>query len=510
MLKFEIRAENLGRGEWRRVPDGWRCGHSWIRPLDNPVLESDLVDRGSDGSLFTVRERDCGGDTVRPLTVDLMRKWPGDHVTLEMRRDHLVVHAGSLGTAPLHVVSHGGVYAGSWNLADLRPWFDPVDLNGIAVVRALMRRPVYSSATTFVGIQRVTERATATITSSGVSVLHPEPAEHVLAARDLAEDVDAVAALDRVLEHVTRRLPIPSDAVAVELSGGADSANVLLSAATVHGEVGGTLRTVGIEVPGRTGRDQRERRRALAEHVGAIDTAVPGLDYLPFDPAVRKQAHDPVTAYYREAFDAMRARAASAKARVVYLGLGGDEVNALHPHERPDDLGRPKEHAPAPSWLGKRSVALLDDLEDGAAPVSAVPIPTLNAFALHNPTYLDAGIWPVAPLAHPLLGRFVEQLPMAHRQGKRLFRERLARAGLPRTVTYPSAPENFLDLMRLGMRSNGLAALEAMRNESLLADGGWIDHHGLKDAIDKYARTGRADPRLADLITLELGLRSLQ
>lgn len=222
------------------------------------------------------------------------------------------------------------------------------------------------------------------------------------------------------------------------------------------------------------------------------------------------QAHDPVTAYYREAFDAMRDRVASAEARVVYLGLGGDEVNALHPDERPDDLGHAEEQMTAPSWLGKRSVALLGDLENGAAPVSAVPIPTLNAFALHNPTYLDAGIWPVAPLAHPLLGRFTEQLPIAHRQGKRLFRERLARAGLPRTVTHPSVQEDFLDLMRLGMRSNGLAALESMRNESMLADGGWIDHHRLNEAIDTYARTGGADPRLADLITLELGLRSLQ
>lgn len=498
MLKFEIRAEDLGRGDWRRDADGWRCALSWIQPLDNPVLESALIATGPNGRLFTVRERDRDGEAV------------GDHVSVELRRDHLVAPAGPLGTAPLYVVSRGGVYAGSWNLADLRPWFDAADLDDIAVVRALTRHPVYSSATTFAGVRRVTERATATITSTGVSVRYPEPAEHVLAARDLAEDVDAVTVFERVLYHVTRRLTTPSDAVAVELSGGADSANVLLSAAAVHGEAGGTLRTVGIEVSGSTGRGQRERRHALAEHVGAVDSAVPALDHLPFDPVARKRPHDPVTAYYREAFDAMRDRVASTPARVVYLGLGGDEVNALHPGERPDGPDFPGPQVPEPCWLGKRSTALLKDLDIGAAPVSPVPIPTLNAFALHNPTYLDAGIWPVAPLAHPLLGRFAEQLPMAHRQGKRMFRERLARAGLSRTVTNPSTSEDFLDLMHQGMRSNGLAALESMRTESLLADGGWIDHRGLLNAIDVLGRTGRADPRLADLITLELGLRSLQ
>lgn len=507
MLKFEIHAADIGGHGWRREGARWTCGSSWIEPLVNPMLESALSVGRSGTCVVTVRERDVAGDPDLELTAADMRAWPGDHVTLELAQGRVTVHTGAMGTAPLDVAARNGVFAGSWNLADLRSWFDVANLNGPSVVRALLRHPVYSSATMFDGVHRVTERATATITSAGVQVAYPDPAEHILAARDLADDVDVVGAFEQVLAYVTQRLPDPDGAVAVELSGGADSANVLLTAAERHRVV----HTIGIEVTSRAGQEQRYRRRALVRHVGAVDEVVHALDHPPFDPSIRKRPHSPSTAYYREAFDAMRDRIAEASARVVYLGLGGDEVNALHPGERPtasaaDAYGR----LPAPPWLGPRAWGSLGDLEADAAPVSAVPLPTLDAFALHNPTYLDAGIWPVAPLAHPLVGRFTEQLPAEHRRGKHMFRERLARAGMPTRVTHPEEPETFLDLMEHGMRTNGLLALKQIRSESLLVEDGWINHAGLVDAIDRYESTGQGDPRLADLVTVELGLRSLQ
>lgn len=507
MLKFEIHAGDIGRREWQREGAVWVCGSSWIQPLDNPVIESALKVDKSGTCVVTVRERDAAGDVQMELTASNMRMWPGDHVTLELAQDRMMIQAGVMGTAPLYIAARNGIFIGSWNLADLRSWFDVAGLNGPSVVRALLRNPVYSSTTMFEGVHRVTERATATLTCSGIQVAHPDPAEHVLAARDLADDVDAVAAFKQVLTYVVKRLPSPDGTAAVELSGGADSANVLLAAAERHRVV----HTVGIEVAGRAGREQRHRRRTLAAHVGSTDEVVHARHHLPFDPSIRKQPHSPSTAYYREAFDAMRDRIAATSARVVYLGLGGDEVNALHPGERiGTSPANTYDHLPPPPWLGPKAWGSLGDLEADAAPVSVVPLPTLDAFTLHNPTYLDAGIWPVAPLAHPLVGRFTEQLPASHRRGKKMFRERLARAGMTKRVTHPDEPESFLDIMERGMRTNGILALKQIRSESLLTEGGWINHAGLVDAIDRYESTGQADPRLADLVTIELGLRSLQ
>ncbi|WP_125776126.1 hypothetical protein [Antribacter gilvus] len=223
----------------------------------------------SGSTLVTVRERDregfAGRSQGRLVTVEELCRWPGDHVTLELRGDCIVVHAGALGTAPLLVTSRDGVLAGSWNLPDLRPRFDPEQLNDAAVTRALLRRPAYSSTAEFKEVYHVTERATVQVTTSGIKVRYPDPAEHVLAARTLAEDVDAITAFEDVLDHVIRRLPVPAGAAAAELSGGADSANLVLTAAAVHG----TVHTAGIEVAGPTGRScttQGWKPRLLSPH----------------------------------------------------------------------------------------------------------------------------------------------------------------------------------------------------------------------------------------------------
>jgi hypothetical protein len=58
------------------------------------------------------------------------------------------------------------------------------------------------------------------------------------------------------------------------------------------------------------------------------------------------------------------------------------------------------------------------------------------------PRYLRAGMWTLAPLAHPDLVRFSEWLPAQWRRGKRLLRYYLARLGLPDLVVNPVLVEN--------------------------------------------------------------------
>jgi asparagine synthase (glutamine-hydrolysing) len=448
---------------WRWDGRAWRTGASWIEPLANPSLESFLVPAGERSHLLVVRERDLTGSLLHlPRTVADALTWPGDHVTLELTPDGITVHAGVFGTAPMMLTVTNGTAVGTWNLTDLLGWFEPAKLVDVAVARALLRKQVYTSTTLFDGVYRLTERATARISARGVDVVYPEPAEHVLAAREAGE-TDLVDAFDQVLAHVVGRLPAPYGQVAVELSGGADSANVALAAAERHG----TVRTVGLVVDGVTGRAQPKRREVLVRHLGAHDTAIPAHDHPPFMPdGVRGRLvpHDPGAAFYREAFDAMRDAAHDRAATLMYTGLGGDEISALHPDER--DLEPDPGPGPAPpKWAGPVTRAVAGDLEADAAPVSAVPIPTLNAFALHNPTYLEAGIWPVAPLAHPLVGRFAEQLPVEQRRGKYMLRQRLRRAGLAERVADPVMAENFLSLMESGMRDHGLARLRDVAGE---------------------------------------------
>lgn len=507
MLEFTIRLADLRAPSWAWTAGQWRTGESWVTPLVNPSIESFRVETGDRSSLVIVRERDLTGRLLPvPRTRADALEWPGDHVTLELTPDGVTVHAGRLGTVPLLLTIDDGVAVGSWRLPMLKGRFEPAKLIDVAVARALLRYPVYSSATLFDGMHRLTERATARMDGHGVRVTYPEPAEHVLAARDIGK-TDLVAAFEEVLAYVVARLPAPAGRVAAELSGGADSANVALSAAAIYG----TLRTLGLVVDGDVGRLQARRRSDLVRQLGAHDTAIPAADFPPFTPRVarsRRLPHDPEATFYLEAFNALRDAAADKGVSLVHSGLGGDELCALHPHERepePDPT-----MAALPSWAGPLVRAVAEDLDADAAPVSAVPIPTLNAFAVQNPAYLDAGIWPVAPLAHPLVGRFCEQLPIEYRRGKHLLRERLRRSGLTERVAAPAQPENFRSLMDQGMREYGVAHLRAMLAESILVDSGYVDGQALREATDELESTGGYESRLFDTIALEVGLRSLQ
>lgn len=315
----------------------------------------------------------------------------------------------------------------------------------------MSRRHRYGADTLFDGVYRLTERATAVFTTEGLTILYPEPAQHVLEPRRLRAGVDLVDAFDALLTEVVAEWRSTVSHVGVEVSGGADSGNVSLSAAAVGF---GSVHTFGLLMGGQIGQVQQERRRILVDHLELRDTAVPAMQYPPFVPGGVRGCgapHDPAGAFYQEAFDVLRG----------HVAAHGCEV------------------------------------------------PTLMAFGLHNPAYLRHGIWPVAPLVHPRVVRFMEQLPHEHKQGKTMFRNRLRRAGLPDSVAAPAEPENFLAVMESGLRSYGLPLLDDMLRESLLVDLGYVDPVALAQARDHAERAPVVPDLLCDTLALEIGLRSL-
>ncbi|MGW0837434.1 asparagine synthase [Streptomyces prunicolor] len=462
---------------------------SWIRPAPAAALKAELVPDQAAGFCVLVRE-DKGGEV--------------DYASLFIRRNEVQVSAGVFGTAPLYLVSVGQDLYGSWDLADLRPHLRLDRLNPRAVARTLSRQHRYSADTLFDGVCRLTERATAVFTTGGLSVIHPEAAQHVLEPRSLRAGVDPVAAFDALLTEVMAEWRTTANHIGVEVSGGADSGNVALSAAEADF---GSVHTFGLVMGGRIGALQRDRRRALVDHLSLRDTAVPAMRHPPFvRGGVRERGlpHNPAGAFYQEAFDVVRAQVAALGREVIFTGGGGDEVNAHH--------SRTNAELPAIDpvpWLGRRATEALAQVNENLAPVPVLPVPTLMAFGLHNPAYLRLGVWPVAPLVHPRVVRFMEQLPHEHKLGKRLFRDRLRRAGLPESVAAPTEPENFLAVMESGLRNYGLPLLDGMIRESLLVDLGYVDPDALARARDHARRAPVVPDLLCDTLALEIGLRSL-
>ncbi|MDT9697088.1 asparagine synthase [Streptomyces sp. P17] len=482
MLSLRLHLADLQAPRWRPQAGRWVNGESWIEPANLGALVTELDDDRAPFVRVKVKEGKRG---------------EADFTELTMTPDEVRLTVGVFGSAPLHLVAKAGVLHASWDLAELRPYLRPERLVPRVVARTLTRQHRYTSETLFEGVYRLTERATAVFTSSGLAIRYPEPAEHVLEPRPLRSGVDPLTVFDELLTNVVREAPTATGCVGVELSGGADSGNVALAVRAARFD---ETYSFGLLVGGALGAQQRERRQVLVDHCGFRDTAIPAMQYPPFAPGgVRAlgKPHDPAGAFYREAFDVVREQAANRRCEVMVTGSGGDEINAHH--SRKEAELPPAEPVP---WLGSKATQALGEVNENLAPMPVLPVPTLMAFGLHNPGFLRSGTWPVSPLVHPHMVRFMEQLPHEHKRGKALFRDRIRRAGLPEWVAAPTEPENFLGVLESGLRSYGAPILGDMLRKSVLVDlqPGMVDFaHQVRPALDI---------RAGDMRTVRLGRRT--
>lgn len=189
----------------------------------------------------------------------------------------------------------------------------------------------------------------------------------------------------------------------------------------------------------------------------------------------------------------------------MFTGYGGDEIMGLAPDERTGDTRPP----PIPPWLDRRARDALTNVDTGCSPVTEVALPSLVVFAARNPTYLRAGLWPIAPFASPELSRFGRSLPVEWRNGKHLLRQRLSRAGLTRAVTHPARPESFAATMQAALRRHAPALLADMLDRSVLIAHGLVRRTAI-ETLHRRAHDGHALPPLIyDMLALDIGIRSM-
>jgi hypothetical protein len=509
VLAFHLARADLCGPPWRW--DGDRCRRdSWIAPLAHPLLEHGLL-VGVGRILVWTRERTEPAATVPGCTagtdderIQRIKATDGEYLIIQLDRDTVRIHAGPYGTAPLYLAAGDRALDGSWDITTLRNHCRADHLVDRVLTRVLTRQHRYGADTPFAGIRRLTERATATWDPDGLRLRYPAPAPHIVWPRRVREGVDPIDSFGQVLGRVVGRYPTSRQQAAVELSGGADSANVALSLAEHHGRP----RSVGLVLAGELGRHQKYRRDTIARRLRLHDHAVTAHRYPPFSIGglrSRLRPHDPTGDFYLEAFQALARHAADAGVRVLFTGFGGDELMALRPDESSDRRWTP----PCVPWLGSAARAALADIDTDTAPVAPVPLATLIGLAARNPGYLRQGIWPLSPLVDPLLVRFAESLPTQWRRGKELLRDRLRRAGLPHDVAEPAQPENFLPLMQDGLRRFGLPYARKMLSGSLLVDTGHIDPDRFADALRRAEQAAVIPDILYDTVALEVGLRSM-
>jgi hypothetical protein len=517
MMKFALDLADC-RSDWRR--DGARIvsGRSWIEPFRSPALESVFI-VGPSSTLIATRERLTGRVSAPAEALPLRSscrnlddyasqrretiEWPLEFLLVEVRADNqIAVTAGRFGTAPVYVLRNRQVLHGSWSLPDLYEHLTVSDLDDEGVVRFLVRKPSYSRGTVFRSVARMTERSVGVLSRSGFDIKYPLPS-HRDKPRHLRPDVDAVSAFERVLQRSLRQRAQSTGDVAVEVSGGMDSAVVgLMMTETVEPWV----TSCGMLVGGPAGDQQKWRRAELVEKLRGGDVTIDAMDHTPFRRLGSRRSGVPFSAEdepYSEALTAELSAVRRMGARVVVTGIGGDELMAEPLAEgaasrRRHDVG---------GSLGRRGRRVLDQmkpLDVASAPASALPESCLLAAACRSPVMLRSGIWPVSPLCSPEVLTFCDWLPVRWRRGKRLFRALLARRSLSAGFLYPHRRENFAHVMEHAMIHNVRPLMRSMRRGSILADQGYLELGRLDRRGDEPAPRG-----LYEAVALEWSLRTL-
>lgn len=476
--------------DWRWGHGRWISGPSWIEPFENPALESLAYTEGN-RTLITVRECLRGTPKIPAPTTrkvgtqaydaarDEALAWPLEHLTIEATGSgRFFLHAGAWGTAPVYLLTNGDVIRGSWDLTDLRTFLSDRFIDEVSIARYLSRMHRYSYRTFFTNVLRLTERAKATFDAEGIRVYYPEPAAHVM-PRDIRPGADVIGAYETILAASMRRWRLPWSRTAVEVSGGFDSADILVTAASMDVR---DISTYGLLIGGSPGAQQERRRTELLGKGTFRDVAIRAQDWPPFCADGRRgkgYAFDPGVEPYSEALDAALERVTANETSVVVTGVGGDELMSLRPWER----GQRRRYAEtAGSVQGKRFFTrrTYDTLNsavgaDPDVPATILTGPSLLAAASRTPVFLRNGCWPISPLCTPELMRFCEWLPVDWRRNRRLQRSRLKRAGLSHEWLYPHLQENFAHVMQIGLRHYGVPLLAAMMRDSLLAELDFVD-----------------------------------
>ncbi|MFI1734789.1 asparagine synthase-related protein [Streptomyces acidicola] len=317
-----------------------------------------------------------------------------------------------------------------------------------------------------------------------------------------------MAAFSDLLRREITARPLSTDGCAVELSGGMDSSMTALALA----ETVGPVRTAALTLGGDVGDQQHRRRREISARARlGPDLTAPVAEFGPFHPTGPRASGRPTSptdGTYAEAMNELYSRLSAAGAQWLFTGIGGDELCFQRPEERAL-TGDPWNLHPVPDHIGPRARDTLPHIEDDLAPASVLHASTLLALAVHSATAMRHGLWPINPLATPLVLRFGESLPLSWRRGKRLMRLRLEQAGYSREVVHPPLRENFAATCEAAMLQDGLPLLSPWLPGSILTLQGLLDPVELSTECATVATTGHGASELYRPLALEAALRSL-
>lgn len=355
------------------------------------------------------------------------------------------------------------------------------------------------------------------------SVLHPLDAQ--VRSDAVAHESNAHAYPEYLEYTLDKYLSLCDGTIAAELSGGTDSSVITRYAYSYAKTHGRDLLASSLMFPGEHGLTQAAKlddlgvptKRFVIDLVNDYPLSwVNSSYYRPFHHS---------TDLYTASVGRMAEYFAANGANHVLGGIGGDELNDNIPAldtRRPYDisknvLGTAK---PYPEWIhAKRFQEFASNaLAQHNDSHLKKPWPTISRHVVETPlsgnnTYLEHNIWPVLPLADPVLYQYCQGLPVRYRNRKRLMRAYMQAAGFPPSV-YSGVREDFSGVFAAFARHNLGYMLEKTMQNSVLARAGLVDGHRVLDMWNtRNHATDKKEQRLMfpmyELLVLEINLQGL-
>lgn len=375
-------------------------------------------------------------------------------------------------SVPAYIHTNGGLVMVDWDYTRLlrkmtvRPSID-------IVLAQIAGRSPYGSRTIVENLYRTVADSVTTVKLSGVAFCYPPPIEHE-GPRGVAPNVDLTSVLLETIGDLIAARRLSPAQVAVEVSGGMDSALTAMAAA---GALDGRLLSIGAQFSGAMGRAQAERRSLLVDRGGFDDLSVPAERYPPFLPGTARRTGLnvlPDDENYPELFEVMFAALRSAGIDTLVSGFGGDELYAIYEGEGDgSDVSRQAFPSPFLSREGRRRAqAVQSDY-----PTSWLQPSCWQSAAARSQRLLRFGLWPVYPFINVSLARFVAALPYPHRRDRNLLRSTLTRVLGNSVFETDYQKEAFGAVARRGIEENKAYLLDLVRCSPL------IEGHGIDGAV---------------------------
>jgi asparagine synthase (glutamine-hydrolysing) len=509
MIKANVAFSDLQQPpEWRN--DALFFGESQIAPYRHCAVET-IVVRMQGQWFATVRER-CRdvewdkGDAGALVDADRFNQlykeallWPLDYLMIEVAQAgcRLKLRAGLLGSAPVYCRVTDDAVEISYDLADFFSRPTTIDLEMAS--RRLALNADYSARQLCSGVLMLTERATLYAEPGKSRYVYPSPAETISPSEEALID-HGVERFEQLLHRAISIRPTPKR-MAVELSGGMDSATVACALAQSHENI----ISLGVLLDDGYSQLQAERRRMLIEKLGLRDTAV-NIDSFPptldLQPSASRPDY-PLAEFYLEAFENLWDSARTQGSEFLFTGLGGDQLFPAYRNEERSaggksdivvaDAKRRAELLLTPRALNSsRSISGFD------APVGPLSASVLASSMCQAPHLLRRGLWPINPLSDPHLASFCRRLPLQSRKDRETM-WRYLRAKLGEIFPRSYCKETFAHVLPELIAHHAKTITTQLR-ECALADLGLVNRDAVLQLLDELVVT-RARALTAPLIS---------